>query len=280
VREEDSLIVFQDADLALHEGDAYDVLVEMEEGSVDAIVTSPPYLDARPEYLSPSLDEFTAIFRELRRVCQGAFLMNVGRLWRDRRELLWWHDLLVQAEHVGWPLRDTLLWIKPNANPIQGEILSNAHEYVFMLGDGFDPDSVRREYAPGSKERLARRWVSSISVKGDDAERSGSRRQERRGERRTHNPDGARANSYIEIYTGGEKGNPHPAPMPLALAKHLVRLSGGKTILDPFAGSGTTLLAARMLGRHAIGIESSNQYCVHAAERLAQQSLFAGEEVR
>jgi site-specific DNA-methyltransferase (adenine-specific) len=67
----------------------------------------------------------------------------------------------------------------------------------------------------------------------------------------------------------------HPAPFPVELARRCVRLSTwpGEVVLDPFAGSGTTLVAARQLGRRAIGIEQSERYCQMAAERLAQGSL-------
>lgn len=270
----DVLPTFADPDVTLLEGDAWVVLREMETSSVDAIVTSPPYLDMRPEYPSPTFPEFYDIFCQTRRVCTGTLLLNVGRKWSDRLESGWWIQLLALVQSAGWEHRDTMIWIKPNGNPIQGEVLANSHEYIFLFGDGFDPDSVRTEYAPGSVERLGRRWVSSVSVKGDGQERSGPKRQERRGERRSAHPSGARARSYIEVTTGGEKGNKHPAPMPLEVARHLVKLSGGRTILDPFAGSGTTLLAARLEGRRAIGIERSPEYCQMIAERLSQQPLF------
>lgn len=236
-------------------------------------MTSPPYLDARPEYPSPSLLEFRAIFKECRRVCTGTLLLNVGRLWRESQELMWWVHL-VEAIKTSWPLRDTLIWTKPNANPIQGEILTNAHEYVFLFGDGFTPEEVRTEYAEGSVARMGRRHISAIGVKGDPGMRE-ERRLRREGERRAPNPDGARAKSYVSITTGAEQGNKHPAPMALDLAKHLIKLSGGSRILDPFAGSGTTLLAARQLGLEAVGIELSPEYAAMASERLGQQSLFA-----
>jgi len=70
----------------------------------------------------------------------------------------------------------------------------------------------------------------------------------------------------------------HPAPFPLELAARCIRLSTwpGETVLDPFAGSGTTLVAARALGRRAIGIERSQRYCEQAAERLSQGAFDLG----
>jgi DNA modification methylase len=67
----------------------------------------------------------------------------------------------------------------------------------------------------------------------------------------------------------------HPAPFPVELARRCVRLSTwpGEVVLDPFAGTGTTLLAARQLGRRAVGIEASERYCQLAVARLAQTDL-------
>lgn len=75
---------------------------------------------------------------------------------------------------------------------------------------------------------------------------------------------------------GGELGD-HPAPFPVELARRCIRLSTfpGELVIDPFVGTGSTLLAARQLGRRAIGIELSERSCEIAATRLAQGDLFA-----
>jgi site-specific DNA-methyltransferase (adenine-specific) len=66
-----------------------------------------------------------------------------------------------------------------------------------------------------------------------------------------------------------ESGTPHPAPFPLRLPLTALETTGARRVLDPFMGSGTTLVAAKQLGRHAIGIELSERYCEMAAKRLA-----------
>jgi site-specific DNA-methyltransferase (adenine-specific) len=75
-----------------------------------------------------------------------------------------------------------------------------------------------------------------------------------------------------------EHRNGHPAPFPIELAARCVRLSTwpGEVVLDPFAGSGSTLVAARQYGRRAIGIERSERYCEMAALRLSQGALDFG----
>jgi site-specific DNA-methyltransferase (adenine-specific) len=73
-----------------------------------------------------------------------------------------------------------------------------------------------------------------------------------------------------------ETNNKHPAPFPVGLPLRAIETTPARTILDPYCGSGTTLLAAKMAGRRAIGIELEERYCRMAVERLRQSVLPLG----
>ena len=65
----------------------------------------------------------------------------------------------------------------------------------------------------------------------------------------------------------------HPNGKPISVIKDIIGKIGGPLIIDPFMGSGTTLRAAKDLGRHAIGIEIEERYCEIAARRMEQGVL-------
>lgn len=73
-----------------------------------------------------------------------------------------------------------------------------------------------------------------------------------------------------------ETNTEHPAPFPLRLAARAINTTEASTVLDPFAGSGTTLMAAKAAGVRATGIELSERYCEIAARRLSQEVLDFG----
>lgn len=252
----------------VHVGDALDVLVQMPERSVDSVVTSPPYADARSDYAHVGPDEYPKWFEQVAMSIwpllkdNGSMMLNLGRIFRKGEELDYVDRTVRLLREAGWKLVDEIVWVKPNGRPVR-PYLTNQHEYVYWLAKdtacfrGYD--EARRPYALETLGRYQRRYLSG--VKGEDRDEQG----------RTVHPGGARPGSVFVAAVGKAKGNPHPAPMPEELAAHLVTLScpRGGVVLDPFLGGGTTAAAALAVGRSCVGIEIDPAYAALAAERVA-----------
>ncbi len=88
--------------------------------------------------------------------------------------------------------------------------------------------------------------------------------------------------SCFALHPCGNKETPHPNEKPFAVVAKLVHLGtkAGETILDPYVGSGTTLVAAKRLGRKCIGIEIEEKYCEIAARRVEAERLTLFEYVQ
>lgn len=84
------------------------------------------------------------------------------------------------------------------------------------------------------------------------------------------------ASGIGDVWRVNQEPSDHPAPFPLGLPARAIESTAPGLVMDPFAGSGTTLRAAKDSGVRAIGIEISERYCEMAAKRLAQEAFDFG----
>jgi site-specific DNA-methyltransferase (adenine-specific) len=225
---------------------------------VQLVVTSPPY-NASKDYdedlsLSDYLGLLHDVFAECYRVLSpgGRMVVNVANLGRKPYIPLASHINLIMHE-IGFLHRGEIIWDKSASagsscawgsfQSASNPCLRDIHEYLLVFSKG-DYKLAR------SKVERAEGRIDTI-VKDEFIQHT---------------------KSIWSFPTESARRVNHPAPFPVELPRRCIEMYtyAGDVVLDPFLGSGTTAVAAKMCGRRYVGLDLSEEYCAIAEERLAQ----------
>jgi len=247
-------------------GDCLAVLPRLDAASVDVVVTSPPYNldityasydDTRTE--GEYLAWMVMVAHAVRRVMKpdASFFLNISgsnsRPWLPFELIVRLREIFVLQNHITWIKSiTTQLGSVGHFKPLAGKrFLNHNHEHIFHLTLSGDVQLDRLAIGVPFKDK------SNIA-------------------RRGHAQDArCRGNTwfipYRTVQTRAAKYN-HPGTFPVDLPRWCIRLHGrpDAMVLDPFAGTGTTLVAAGLEGARGIGVDMDAAYVAIAARRLAE----------
>jgi len=252
--------------IQIYHGDCREILPHLPK--VDLVLTSPPY-DGLRDYEGYDFD-FTNISKHIvDKLSNGSVLVwivgdqtiNGSETGTSFKQALYFKD-------IGLNLHDTMIWNKQNCSSV-GSLsrYENTFEYMFVFSKG------KPKSANIIKDKPNKR-AGEIQC-GSIRQKDGTVRKTSGYGKRAIEEFGRRSNVWNIFPAKSPKERLHPAPFSEQLAiDHVISWSNeGDTVLDPFMGSGTTLVAAKQLGRKAIGIEIELKYVEIAIKRLAQGVL-------
>lgn len=260
---------YYDSDgITIYHGDCRDVLPTVR---FDAVVTSPPYADQRSGLYDgiaeTAYPAFTVEWMNAARVGltpTGSVLVNIREHVANGgiSDYLLLTRLAVRS--AGWCEVDELLWIKPDGPPL-GHVGRPRRSWERILW--FSPTNRPTCYPKANGQPTNRLGFATSTA---------SAAWIHDGQNEVRHAGTARSPDYCVVSVGDRPdGIDHPAAYPPKVAAWMARTvtTDGDTVVDPFMGSGTTLVAARTMGRRAIGVEVEERYCEVAANRLAQSVL-------
>lgn len=189
----------------------------------------------------------------------------------------------IAAQEDGWWIRSVIIWNKPNPMPESvKDRPTDAYEHILMLTKSskyyWDIEAVREIADYDGRKDTIMKPSSKYSDRNFMNDGANPNSVHTRGaERWPHEIDGTPARNLRNVWTFPTHGYPeaHFATFPEKLPETCIKAGSkeGDLILDPFAGSGTTLWVAKKLNRKAIGYELSEKYCQLIVERNRQQVM-------
>ena len=251
------------------EGDCQEVLKTFPRESVDLIVTSPPYADRRlkayggvkpekyVEWFLPKSEEFLKVLNP-----SGSFILNIKEKTEHGEKHTYVIELILALKKQGWLWTEEYIWHKKNCYPGKWpNRFRDAWERClhFTKSRTF---KMNQEAVMVPRGEWANTRLKNLSK--NDVIRFNSRVGSGFGKNISNWALREKAYPSNVLYLPTECGNKnHSAAFPEALPAWFIQLftDHRDTVLDPFAGSGTTLFAADKLSRKAIGIEINPVYC-------------------
>jgi DNA modification methylase len=265
-------------------GNALDKLKDIPEQSIHTCITSPPYFNLR-NYghkdqlgLESNSEEFIQnlvnVFSQVKRVLKddGTLWLNMGDTWDKNKQLLgipWRTALALQQD--GWILRSDIIWHKPNVMPSSvRDRVTNCHEYIFLLSKNkkyyYDNEIIKEDSTfKNSKGEFRPNGMAGIGKKN-----KGKKGFEIRSGLSNMKEQPKRNKRSVWTITNKPFKDAHFAVFPPDLIEPCVLAGCPKngTILDPFAGSGTTGVVAQKHNRNAVLVELNDEYIKIAKKRL------------
>lgn len=248
-------LYFKDGSILIYNDDILNIK-SIKNDSIDLIVTSPPYnVDIKYGNFDDKIpyDEYLKFTREWLKRCyslvknDGRLCLNIPLDKNKGGQQSIYADITTIAKKVGWKYHSTVIWNEGNISrrTAWGSWLSASAPFVIA-----PVETIVIMY----KER----WKKTSGSGKSDITRS----------------------NFIEwtngvwIFNGESKKKiGHPSPFPIELPERCIRLFSfvGDTVLDPFLGSGTTLIACAKNKRVGVGIEINRDYCELAKKRLEKE---------
>lgn len=257
-------------------GNCLDVLKTLPDNSIDLVVTSPPYADARrTTYGGPKPDDYVTWFepiaKELHRVLKsdGTFILNIKEKVVNSERHTYVLELILALRKQGWLWTEEWCWHKKNSSPGKWpNRFRDSWERLLQFNKSksfvMNQDDVKVPIGDWAQARLKK-----LSEK--DSTRSSSNTKSGFGKNIANwvGRDTVYPTNVLHLATEcGDKE--HPAAFPQALPEFFIKLfsPANGLVLDPFSGSGTTCFVANKLGRQFLGIELSKDYYKASLTRL------------
>jgi site-specific DNA-methyltransferase (adenine-specific)/site-specific DNA-methyltransferase (cytosine-N4-specific) len=267
------------------QGDCKEVLKTFDDNSIDLIVTSPPYADRRKQTYGGVKPEeyvewFLSISKELLRVLKptGTFILNIKEKAENGERSTYVLELILALRKQGWLWTEEFIWHKKNSYPGKWpNRFRDAWERLLQFNKDRNfnmyQDAVKVPIGNWTKDRLAN--LSETDKIRDNAKNGsgfGKNISNWLGKETVY------PNNVLHLATECSNKN-HSAAFPDALPEWFIKLFTQEydTVLDPFAGSGTTLRVAQKLNRNSLGIEIVPEYVAMAQAEITEKQWFLFE---